>query len=72
METRAPAKLDRRGIVWFVVIAYGLAWLLELPLVLDGKGLSSPWAWLILVVNFTPSVATFLVARWISPLPHMR
>jgi membrane protease YdiL (CAAX protease family) len=72
--TRIPraAKLDLRGILWFVGIAYGLAWLLELPMALDGKGLNSPWASLIFFVNFTPAVATVLVARWISPLPHMR
>ena len=66
------SRLDLRGIVWFVVIAFGLAWLLDLPIALSGQGLASPWAALVMVRNFTPTVATFIVARWISPLPHMR
>jgi uncharacterized protein len=72
MQPNTGARLNLRGIVWFVVIAYGLAWLLDLPMALSGKGLSSPWASLIVLQNFTPAVATLLVARWISPLPHMR
>jgi hypothetical protein len=72
MDTNSRIRLNLRGILWFVVIAYGLAWLLDLPMVLSGKGLTSPWASLILLQNFTPAIATFLVARWISPLPHMR
>jgi membrane protease YdiL (CAAX protease family) len=37
-----------------------------------GGGLNSPWALLVTLQNFTPAIATLLVARWISPLPHMR
>ena len=64
--------LDLRGIGWFLAIAFGLAWLLELPMWLDGRGLESPWAGLILAVNFAPAVATFVVVRWISPLRYAR
>jgi membrane protease YdiL (CAAX protease family) len=72
MDTTIRPRLDLRGIIWFVVIAYGLAWLLDLPMALSGKGLASPWASLVVAQNFTPSVATLIVARWISPVPHMR
>jgi membrane protease YdiL (CAAX protease family) len=64
--------LDLRGIGWFLLIAFGGAWLLALPLWLDPRGLSSPWAALILAMNFTPAVATLIVTRWIRPLPHVR
>jgi uncharacterized protein len=75
ITARAPqpaTRINLRGIAWFVAIAFGLAWLLDLPMALSGKGLASPWASLILLQNFTPAIATLLVARWISPLPHMR
>jgi membrane protease YdiL (CAAX protease family) len=71
MLTSMTTRLDRRGILWFVVISYGLAWLLDLPMALTG-GLRSPWALLVTLQNFTPALATLLVARWISPLPNMR
>jgi len=71
-SNRGTPRLNLRGILWFLGIAYGLAWLLELPMALDGKGLSSPWFGLTFFVNFTPAVATLLVARWISPLPNAR
>jgi membrane protease YdiL (CAAX protease family) len=72
MRSFRGTRVNLRGIVWFVVIAYGLAWLLDMPVALSGKGLASPWASLILLQNFTPAIATLLVARWISPLPGMR
>ena len=39
---------------------------------LDGRGLGSPWAALILLMNFAPAVATFVVVRWIDPWPDVR
>src|SRR5262249_33061861 len=65
-------RLNWRGVSWFLAIAYALAWLIDLPMYLDGKGLSSPWAALIVLRNFTPAVATFLVVRWLRPLPAIR
>ncbi len=64
--------LDPRGIGWFVAIAYTLNWLLALPMWLDGHGLQSPWARVIIAMNFVPSVALLFVTRWISPLPQLR
>ena len=72
MNTHMQHKLDWRGIGWFVIISYVLIWLLALPMYLDGKGLNSPWATLILVMNFCPAIATLIVTRWISPLPGTR
>jgi membrane protease YdiL (CAAX protease family) len=72
MGSDSKTRINLRGIVWFLIIAYGLAWLLDLPIALSGKGLASPWAALITLQNFTPAVATLLVTRWLSPLPHTR
>jgi membrane protease YdiL (CAAX protease family) len=73
VHANVGTRLNLRGIVWFVVIAYGLAWLLDLPMALSGKGLASPWAVILTTLqNFTPALATLLVARWISPVPGMR
>ncbi len=72
MNPLLQTKLDIRGIGWFLVIACGIAWALALPMWLDGRGLESPWAVLILGMNFAPAIATLIVARWISPLPRTR
>jgi membrane protease YdiL (CAAX protease family) len=56
----------------FLVIAFGLAWLLDLPIWFSGQGLSSPWALLILLRNFTPLIATLSVIRYVNPVPHVR
>ena len=73
MNTLERVKLDDRGIGWFLALAFGLTWLLALPIWLAGQVTGSPWAITLLrSMNFTPTVATFIVARWISPLPNMR
>ena len=72
MHTLKTKTLDLKGIAWFLAIAFGLAWLIDLPMYLDGRGLNSPWAALIILQNFTPAVATLIVVRWISPLPQIR
>src|SRR5919202_7026671 len=64
--------LDWRGISAFLAIAFGLAWLLDVPIWLSGQGLASPWALLILPRNFTPLIATILVVRWLGPVPSAR
>jgi membrane protease YdiL (CAAX protease family) len=65
-------RLDWRGIIWFLAIAYALAWFIDLPMYLDGKGLSSPWAALVVLQNFAPTVATFFVVRWLRPVAAIR
>jgi uncharacterized protein len=61
-----------RGVVWFLLIAFSLAWLLDLSIWLSGQGLASPWALLILVRNFTPLIATIVVLRVVAPVSHTR
>ncbi|MBA8825147.1 hypothetical protein FHX42_002498 [Saccharopolyspora lacisalsi] len=62
------SRVDVRGVVGFVLIAYLPAWLMTLPLWLSGRGLSWEWAPALLVgMMFVPAVATFVVTRWISP-----
>jgi hypothetical protein len=36
MDKTQQTKLDLRGIGWFLAIAFGIAWLLFLPMWLDG------------------------------------
>jgi uncharacterized protein len=65
-------ELDLRGIGWFLVIVFGIAWPLAVPMWLSGQGANSPWALLVTGVNFAPAIATLIVTRWISPLSHIR
>lgn len=63
--------LDRKGIVSFILIAYGLAWLVVSPLWLSGQGLRHPLAGLLLpLMMWTPAAAVLIVARFISPPPE--
>ncbi|MGP4020468.1 CPBP family intramembrane glutamic endopeptidase [Saccharopolyspora sp. 5N708] len=65
-------RVDVRGAVSFVAIAYVPAWLLTLPLWLTGEGLSWAWAPFVLVLMmFMPAVAAFVVNKWISPQPKL-
>jgi uncharacterized protein len=60
--------VDVRGVVSFVLLAYLPAWLLTLPMWLSGEGLSWTWSPIALVAAmFMPTLATFVVNRWISP-----
>jgi hypothetical protein len=72
MDKTSQTKLDLRGIGWFLAIAFCVAWLLALPMWLDGRGLASPWSALVLPMTFAPTIATFVVTRWISPLQGVR
>jgi uncharacterized protein len=72
MDVTPRSPFDWRGIGWFLAIAFGLAWLLDLPIWLSDQSLASPWALLILPRNFTPLIATLLVVRWLSPVPGAR
>ncbi|GAA3915110.1 CPBP family intramembrane glutamic endopeptidase [Microbacterium invictum] len=48
-------------VAWFVVLSFGLAWLVALPLWLDG-GLASPWTTpLLMVMMLSPTLATLFV-----------
>ncbi|MEY8039415.1 CPBP family intramembrane glutamic endopeptidase [Saccharopolyspora cebuensis] len=64
-------RVDVRGVVSFVAIAYAPAWLLTLPLWLTGQGLTWVWSPVVLVLMmFMPAVAAYVVDKWISPRPR--
>jgi membrane protease YdiL (CAAX protease family) len=64
-------RLDLRGVLSFTLIACGLAWLVAGPLWLSGQGLRHPLAPFALpAMMFTPTVATLIVTRFISPPPE--
>jgi membrane protease YdiL (CAAX protease family) len=63
-----PSRVPWTAVVMFIVLACGLAWLVALPLWLDGSGLANPFAGLLLpLIMFTPGIAalfvTFMVQR---------
>jgi membrane protease YdiL (CAAX protease family) len=76
MDTTSPSRLDTRGLAAFVAIAYGFSWLCVLGFVLGfGTGLEeSPIAFRVAAAlsMFGPAVATFIVARRLSPLPSLK
>jgi uncharacterized protein len=72
VDTLQGETLDRRGIYWFLVLAFGIAWLMTVPMWLSGQGTDSPWALPLTAMNFAPAIATFVVVRWISPLQGVR
>jgi uncharacterized protein len=70
MSTQTRA-LDRKGILSFILIAYGLAWLVVSPLWLSGQGLRHPLTGLLLpLMMWTPALAVLIVTRLISPTPE--
>lgn len=76
MDTASPSRLDTRGIAAFVTIAYGFSWLCVLGFVLafGTQPEKSPIAFRVVAAlsMFGPTVATFLVARRVSPLPSLK
>ncbi|PTL84540.1 CPBP family intramembrane glutamic endopeptidase [Vitiosangium sp. GDMCC 1.1324] len=75
-DTASSPRLDARGLAAFVAIAYGFSWLCVLGYVLAfGTHLDkSPIAFKVIagLSMFGPSVATFIVARKVSPLPSLK
>ncbi|WP_243064039.1 CPBP family intramembrane glutamic endopeptidase [Humibacter sp. RRB41] len=71
-----PTKVPWISVAAFIVIAYGLAWLVALPLWLSGEGLSTPGAiFLIVLMMYTPGAAALIVAFSVQrprprPLPE--
>lgn len=62
------SQLDQKGIVSFILLSFGLAWLVASPLWLSGQGLAHPLTPILLILMmFTPTIATLIVTRWISP-----
>ena len=71
-----PARVPWISVAAFVVIAFGLAWLIALPLWLSGRGLATPGAtFLIAGMMYAPAAAALIVAFFIQrprprPLPE--
>lgn len=65
MESRS--SLDLKGIVWFTLLACGLAWLVVSPLWLSGEGLRHQFALpLMAAMMLTPALSALIVTRLIS------
>ncbi|MGN6741771.1 MAG: lysostaphin resistance A-like protein [Amnibacterium sp.] len=64
-ESAAPASAERvrwAQVVAFVALAFALAWAVDLPLRLDGRGLRAPLATVLMAVSmYTPMVAAAIV-----------
>lgn len=71
-EALIPSRVPWTAVVLFVVLACGLAWLVVLPLWLDGSGLANPLAALLLpVMMFTPGIAALFVVFMVQrPRPR--
>ena len=71
-----PTRVPWIPVTAFVVIAFGLAWLIALPLWLSGRGLATPGAtFLISGMMYAPAIAALVVAFFIQrprprPLPE--
>lgn len=59
-------RVDLRALGVFVLLAYGLAWVVALPLWLRGRGIEDPLLPLLAVVMMaTPTIAALVVSRWV-------
>ncbi|MHA7986023.1 CPBP family intramembrane glutamic endopeptidase [Rathayibacter sp. CAU 1779] len=67
-----PTKVPWLAIGTYVVIAFGLAWLICLPLWLSGRGLNTPGAiFLMIGMMYTPAAAALIVALFVQrPRPR--
>ena len=53
--------LDRKGLAGFLAIAFGIAWLLAVPLWLDPRHLAAPWTkWVLMATMFAPAILRFV------------
>lgn len=71
-----PDRVPWPAVGAYIVIAYGLAWLIDLPLWLSGEGLATPGAIFFIVgMMYTPAAAALLVSFFVQrprprPLPE--
>jgi membrane protease YdiL (CAAX protease family) len=65
-------SLDRRGLGGYLAIAFGLAWLIDLVVFLNGGLRSALFLPLVALQMFMPALATFVVTHWISPIRNVR
>jgi uncharacterized protein len=76
MTTASSSRLDTRGLIAFVAIAYGFAWACILAFVLGfgTDAAAAPVAFRVAAgaSMLAPALATFIVTRWVSPLPSLK
>lgn len=61
-------NLDWNGIIAFITIAFLLAWTIASPMWFNTEGLKHPLApYLLPLIMYAPSIAAFIVLRWVSP-----
>jgi uncharacterized protein len=61
-------NLDWNGIIAFITIAFLFAWTIASPMWFNAEGLRHPLAlYLMPLIMFAPSIAAFIVVRWVSP-----
>lgn len=67
-----PIAVPWPAVAIFIVIALGLAWLVQLPVWLSGDGLSSPLFGLTTAaMMFTPTIAAFIVVLFVKRPPNI-
>jgi membrane protease YdiL (CAAX protease family) len=72
MGQAEKVRPDVRGLGWFLAIAFGWTWALDIALWLSGQGLQGQWSLPVVALSmFGPAVAAFAVTRWLSPIPHI-
>jgi membrane protease YdiL (CAAX protease family) len=67
-----PDRVPRLSLVVFLVIAFGLAWLITLPLWLSGTGLATPGAGLLVILMMYSPAAAALVTILVVQRPRPR
>lgn len=64
------AALDRRGILWYIAISFGLTWALDFALLAAGASFDASmpiWAFAGIAVSmFFPALSAFIVRKWIT------
>jgi uncharacterized protein len=67
MVTTSQQNLDWNGIIAFITIAFLLAWTIASPMWFNTEGLKHPLApYLLPLIMYAPSIAAFIVLRWVS------
>jgi uncharacterized protein len=68
IASTSQQNLDWNGIIAFITIAFLLAWTIASPMWFNAEGLKHPLAlYLMPLIMFAPSIAAFIVVRWVSP-----
>jgi uncharacterized protein len=73
IASASQQNLDWNGIIAFITIAFLLAWTISSPMWFNTQGLKHPLAPALLpLIMFAPSIAAFIVLKWVSPQPEIK